>query len=267
MRLQVTDELLDALHAHRILLKYNAPPPAAGSYGWLRRGDELALRGDSLRMESRSGLYGGAYKPLVGGRKGCGLAPIGSFSYSYSALPEDMRVGRYCSISSGLRVLDSTHPTAILTTSAISFRPKNKLFEGIATPRLAAFAARFDVSGGKRMPVLDHDVWIGAGVTLAMGVRIGTGAIVASGAVVTADVPPYAVVAGNPATVRKLRFPEPLVTQLLASRWWEIDPAFVFDLDFTQPATVCERLLRDGAGLPRYEPAVLELADFAAVAA
>ena len=259
MTLRATDALLRALHAHRIFPKYNAPPPAAGSYGWLRRGDDLLLRGRPLLMEERAGLYGGPYKPLVGGHKGSGLCSIGSFSYSYSALPEGMTVGRYCSISSGLRILDSSHPTGILTTSAISFRPRNRLFEGIATARLEAFAAAFDVIGGKAMPMLEHDVWIGANVTLAMGVRIGTGAIVASNAVVTADVPPYALVAGNPAAVRKLRFAEPLAAQLLASRWWEVDPRFVFDLDFTQPAAVCERLLCDDA-MPRYEPAVLLLA-------
>jgi hypothetical protein len=108
--------------------------------------------------------------------------------------------------------------------------------------------------------VLEHDVWIGANVTLAMGVRIGTGAIVASGAVVTGDVPPYAVVAGNPGTVRKMRFPELLVAQLLESRWWDVDPRFLFDLDFTDPAAVCRRLRVAGDAVSRYEPAVLELA-------
>jgi acetyltransferase-like isoleucine patch superfamily enzyme len=257
--MRATDALLQALHDHCILLKYNCPAPAGGSYGWLRRGDALLLRGLPLRLEARSGLYGGAYKPLVGGRKGCGLCSIGSCSYSYSALPEGMEVGRYCSISSGLRVLDSSHPTRILTTSAISFRPTNRLFEGLSTPQLRDFAAGFDVSGGKRMPVLGHDVWIGANVTLAMGVRIGTGAVVASGAVVTADVPPYAVVAGNPAVVKKLRFAEALVERLLASRWWDVDPAFVFDLDFTRPEAVCDRLLGGDEPPPRYEPVVLAL--------
>ena len=51
------DELLDALHARRILLKYNAPPPVGGSYGWLKRGDRLLRRGARLRLEERCGLY------------------------------------------------------------------------------------------------------------------------------------------------------------------------------------------------------------------
>ena len=49
-------------------------------------------------------------------------------------------------------------------------------------------------------------VWIGADVTLLGGVRIGNGAIIGAGAVVAKDVPPYAVVVGNPARVIKYRF-------------------------------------------------------------
>lgn len=44
-------------------------------------------------------------------------------------------------------------------------------------------------------------VWIGARATVLKGVTVGDGAVVAAGAVVTADVPPAALVAGNPARV------------------------------------------------------------------
>ena len=53
------------------------------------------------------------------------------------------------------------------------------------------------------------------------GVKIGDGAIVAAYAVVAKDVPPYAVVAGNPARVVKMRFPEEVVELLLKLRWWD----------------------------------------------
>lgn len=51
----------------------------------------------------------------------------------------------------------------------------------------------------------EDDVWIGANAVVVDGVRIGTGAIVAAGAVVTRDVPPYAIVGGNPAKLIKYR--------------------------------------------------------------
>lgn len=44
-------------------------------------------------------------------------------------------------------------------------------------------------------------VWIGYGVTILPGTRIGKGAIVQARAVVHGDVPPYAIVGGNPAKV------------------------------------------------------------------
>ncbi len=44
---------------------------------------------------------------------------------------------------------------------------------------------------------------IGSGATILCGLTIGEGALVGAGAVVTADVPPGAVVAGNPARVRR----------------------------------------------------------------
>jgi maltose O-acetyltransferase len=54
-------------------------------------------------------------------------------------------------------------------------------------------------------PVIEDDVWLGANVTVLPGRRIGTGSIVAAGAIVASDVPPYSVVAGNPARVIKQR--------------------------------------------------------------
>lgn len=54
-------------------------------------------------------------------------------------------------------------------------------------------------------PVIEDDVWLGANVTVLPGRRIGRGSIVAAGAVVSSDVAPYAVVAGNPARVIKMR--------------------------------------------------------------
>ena len=53
--------------------------------------------------------------------------------------------------------------------------------------------------------VVGEYVWIGARVTILPGVKIGEGAVIAAGSVVTKDVPPCAVVGGNPAKVIKYR--------------------------------------------------------------
>jgi len=47
------------------------------------------------------------------------------------------------------------------------------------------------------------NVWIGRDVRIMKGVTIGEGSVVALGSIVTHDVPPYTVVAGNPARVVK----------------------------------------------------------------
>jgi maltose O-acetyltransferase len=55
-------------------------------------------------------------------------------------------------------------------------------------------------------PVVIHDdVWIGTRVIILPGVTVGKGAILAAGAVVTKDVPEYAIVGGNPASIIKYR--------------------------------------------------------------
>ena len=56
----------------------------------------------------------------------------------------------------------------------------------------------------RNQPVIIHDdVWIGQGAVILKGVTIGEGSIVGMNAVVTKDVPPYSIVAGNPARVVK----------------------------------------------------------------
>jgi len=263
LQLWTTKALLDVLHDHTILLRFNSPPPSpAGSYGWARVHTELVLHGDTLRIEQNAGIYGGAYKGLIGSRKSSGFASVGSFSYSYSMLPEGFSMGRYCSISSGLRFLDSTHPLETVTSSAMTFRPRNRLFKPYITPTLAEYAQRFAVGGTKPYPTLGHDVWIGADVTLAMGIRIGTGAVVASGSIVTRDVPPYAIVAGNPATIKRQRFPDELAARLLASEWWELAPAFVFNAEFTDPARLCDRIEHERESIERFVPRALDAAAF-----
>ena len=58
----------------------------------------------------------------------------------------------------------------------------------------------------KRLAItVENDVWIGAGAFICPGVRIGQGAVVGARSVVSKDVPPWKIVAGNPARVIKDR--------------------------------------------------------------
>jgi acetyltransferase-like isoleucine patch superfamily enzyme len=68
---------------------------------------------------------------------------------------------------------------------------------------------------------IGNDVWLGSGCTIMSGVTIGDGAVVAANSTVVKDVPPYAVVGGNPATVVKYRFTPEQISALLLNPWWE----------------------------------------------
>jgi acetyltransferase-like isoleucine patch superfamily enzyme len=71
--------------------------------------------------------------------------------------------------------------------------------------------------------IIGNDVWIAANVKIKQGVTIGDGAVLATECFVTKDVPPYAVVGGNPAKIIKYRFTEKQISDLLEIKWWNWD--------------------------------------------
>jgi len=71
-----------------------------------------------------------------------------------------------------------------------------------------------------RNTTIGNDVWIGFRSTVLGGAQIGDGAVVAAGSVVFSDVPPFAVVAGNPAQVVRYRFSRKTAERLQRIAWW-----------------------------------------------
>jgi hypothetical protein len=109
--------------------------------------------------------------------------------------------------------------------------------------------------------VIGHDVYIGHGAFIRPGTKIGHGAIVAAHSVVVKDVPPYAVVAGNPAVVRKFRIPTELIEPFLAVEWWRFAPWQIKGIDTSQPAAALTWLERLGPKLVPYTPAKISICD------
>ncbi|MEA1879619.1 MAG: CatB-related O-acetyltransferase [Campylobacterota bacterium] len=119
-------------------------------------------------------------------------------------------IGNYCSIGSGVTfIMGGNQGHRVDWTSTFPFHFQANIFEKSTN----GYLKYGDTTVG-------HDVWIGTEAMITAGVSIGTGAIIASRAVVTKDVPPYAVVGGNPAKVLKYRFDDEKIKQLLALEWW-----------------------------------------------
>ncbi len=131
--------------------------------------------------------------------------------YHHDFVGDRLVIGRFCALAAGTTFIMSgaNHPTRGISTFPFP------IFGG-------AWAAEMDrLIAPPRDTVIGHDVWFGWRTTILPGVTIGSGAIIAAGAVVHADVPPYAVVAGNPGRVVKTRFSDADIARLLAVAWWD----------------------------------------------
>jgi virginiamycin A acetyltransferase len=128
--------------------------------------------------------------------------------YLFPTSREKLVIGRYAQIARGSYFIssDANHPMDGFTTYPFRiFKP-----ETFGYPELPY-----------RDTIVGHDVWIGHNATIMSGVTIGHGAIVAAESVVTRDVPPYAIVGGNPARLIRMRFSDTVIERLLKIAWWD----------------------------------------------
>lgn len=153
------------------------------------------------------------------------LFSIGMASYVKNVdFPANTVIGRYTSIAPGVKAMrGGRHPMNRFTTSQITLSNPSE-FGAIPTHAGLISYNKLETAYYKERYnpiIIGNDVWIGQDVTIKRGVKIGDGAIVAQGAIVTKDVPPYALVAGVPATVKRFRFDDKIIRQLLELRWWD----------------------------------------------
>jgi len=187
---------------------------------------------------------------------------LGAFSYQVSGFCCAARIGRYCSFGEAVQVGRQNHPLSWISTSP-AFYLHDRLFDLGNTFAGAADYHTYRITATKpptraQITTIGHDVWIGHGAYIAAGVTIGNGAMVAGHSVVAKDVPPYAVVAGNPAVVKKYRHPPQLIDQLQSSRWWRFAPWQFAHLDPAKPEEFLQGI-DDMQDVAEFNPSIMDL--------
>ena len=120
-------------------------------------------------------------------------------------------IGNYCAIAHGV-VMNLAMDHAF---HGVSGYPFGSILGDLTTRDTQSITAinRYQL-------IVGHDVWIGANAHIVKAVKIGNGAIIGADAVVTKDVPPYAIVGGNPARIIRYRFSPEIIERLDKIKWW-----------------------------------------------
>ena len=129
--------------------------------------------------------------------------PWGKYSYASIFVGDDVTLGDgACLIATRSRITIGSH---VMFGPEVVVRGGNHRFDlvGRWMKEVRDTEKRPEDDPGV---VIEDDVWVGTRAIILAGVRVGRGSIVGAGAVVTHSVPPYAIVAGNPARVLRYRW-------------------------------------------------------------
>jgi len=86
----------------------------------------------------------------------------------------------------------------VMMSPRVSIYSENHNFSETTIPMIEQGVTRSFVK-------IEDDCWLAANSVILAGVTVGKGSVVAAGSIVTKDVPPYSIVAGNPARIIKSR--------------------------------------------------------------
>jgi acetyltransferase-like isoleucine patch superfamily enzyme len=195
---------------------------------------------------------------------------LGAFSYAVSGYYNACTIGRYVSIGEEVQVGRQGHPTSWASTSPIFYQPYQGALNLDLAPAAGVTPDTFLLGKGgeqRKYTRIGNDVYIGHGAFIMAGVNIGDGAVIGANAVVTRDVPPYAIAAGVPATVRRMRFSEDVVGRMLRFQWWRFAFWDLKGASLTEPNAFLDTVERRiDEGLQEYQPGVVSLEELAASA-
>ena len=127
-------------------------------------------------------------------------------------------IGKFCQIAYGTKFLLSDANHQMSGFSTFPFFIFGQMGEGC--PEWADYEVILSNKGDTQ---IGNDVWFGHEAMIMPAVKIGDGAIIAARSVVVKDVPPYAIVGGNPAKIIRNRFSDEIIDRLLQIQWWNWD--------------------------------------------
>ncbi|HEY5799507.1 MAG TPA: CatB-related O-acetyltransferase [Burkholderiaceae bacterium] len=133
--------------------------------------------------------------------------------YHFPFVGDKLVIGKFCALARGVKFIMNGANHKMSGVSTYPFH----IFKGgweNPPPQMSDFPYKGDT-------VIGNDVWIGYDALLMPGVKVGDGAIVSSRSVVTSDVPPYAIVGGNPARVLRMRYSDEAAQLLVQLAWWD----------------------------------------------
>lgn len=158
------------------------------------------------------------------------ILSLGAFTHVVDAGDDFylLKIGRYCSVARGTRIVNGHHPLHSVSTSPYHY---SKYYQNYLPESLRYTGPVENFHRGYGLGVVGNDVWLGAHCVIRSGLVIGDGAVVASGSVVTKDVPPYAIVGGNPAKIIRYRFPSEIIDRFNDLRWWDYAPETFRDVN------------------------------------
>jgi virginiamycin A acetyltransferase len=134
--------------------------------------------------------------------------------HHYEFMGDRLIIGKFCALAANVRFVMGGANHVMSGFSTFPFNIMGGGWEEGFDPETVFAQMRGDT-------IVCDDVWIGTEAMILPGVKIGAGSIVGARALVGRDVPPYAIVAGNPARVIRMRFDEATVAALLEIAWWD----------------------------------------------
>lgn len=133
-------------------------------------------------------------------------------THHYDFIGDKLIIGKFCQIGAGVEFVMNGANHQMNAVSTYPFYIFGSWDQSVPSKEDLPF---------KGDTVVGNDVWIGQNSTVLPGVHIGDGAIIGLNSVVTRDVPPYTIVAGNPAKAVRKRFDDELIDLLLKLKWWD----------------------------------------------